>query len=53
LALAGDKSSKSDAELANAQWELSLLGAEEQCGPDRRRDSYGVCQFVPADYAKS
>jgi hypothetical protein len=27
-------------------WELKLLGAEEQCGPDRRRDSYGVCQFI-------
>uniref|UniRef100_A0A2M4BKG8 Putative secreted protein n=2 Tax=Anopheles marajoara TaxID=58244 RepID=A0A2M4BKG8_9DIPT len=26
--------------------ELRLLGATEQCGPDRRRDSYGVCQFV-------
>lgn len=30
-------------------WELTLLGAQEQCGPDRRRDSYGICQFVP-DY---
>lgn len=28
---------------------LTLLGAQEQCGPDRRRDSYGVCQFVPLD----
>ncbi|XP_058819467.1 uncharacterized protein LOC131682187 [Topomyia yanbarensis] len=27
-------------------WELKLLGAQEQCGPDRKRDSYGVCQFV-------
>lgn len=51
LALAGDSTTKLDADLANAQWELTLLGAEEQCGPDRRRDSYGVCQFVPADYA--
>lgn len=51
LALAGHITTKTDAELANSQWELSLLGAEEQCGPDRRRDSYGVCQFVPADYA--
>lgn len=51
LALAGDSSTKADSDLANAQWELTLLGAEEQCGPDRRRDSYGVCQFVPADYA--
>lgn len=51
LALAGDNTRKTDADLANAQWELTLLGAEEQCGPDRRRDSYGVCQFVPADYA--
>uniref|UniRef100_A0A1Q3FRA3 Putative conserved secreted protein n=1 Tax=Culex tarsalis TaxID=7177 RepID=A0A1Q3FRA3_CULTA len=25
---------------------LKLLGAQEQCGPDRKRDSYGVCQFV-------
>lgn len=25
---------------------LKLLGATEQCGPDRLRDSYGVCQFV-------
>lgn len=31
-------------------WELTLLGSQEQCGPDRRRDSYGVCQFVPQDY---
>ncbi|XP_053672323.1 uncharacterized protein LOC128722671 [Anopheles nili] len=30
-----------------AGWEeLRLLGAQEQCGPDRKRDSYGVCQFV-------
>lgn len=42
----------SDAKLANNnQWELTLLGAQEQCGPDRRRDSYGICQFVPHDYA--
>ncbi|XP_055545947.1 uncharacterized protein LOC129730553 [Wyeomyia smithii] len=27
-------------------WELKLIGAQEQCGPDRKRDSYGVCQFV-------
>lgn len=27
--------------------ELTLIGAQEQCGPDRRRDSYGICQFVP------
>jgi hypothetical protein len=26
--------------------ELKLIGAEEQCGPDRKRDSYGVCQFI-------
>lgn len=32
-------------------WQLELLGAQEQCGPDRRRDSYGVCQFVPSDYS--
>lgn len=31
-------------------WELTLLGSQEQCGPDRKRDSYGVCQFVPHDY---
>lgn len=32
----------------NDGWdELTLLGAQEQCGPDRRRDSYGICQFVP------
>lgn len=35
LALAGDSSTKADSDLANAQWELTLLGAEEQCGPDR------------------
>lgn len=29
--------------------QLTLIGAQEQCGPDRRRDSYGVCQFVPLD----
>lgn len=34
----------------NDQWQLELLGAQEQCGPDRRRDSYGICQFVPQDY---
>lgn len=33
------------------RWQLELLGAQEQCGPDRRRDSYGVCQFVPKDYS--
>lgn len=32
-------------------WELTLLGSsQEQCGPDRKRDSYGVCQFVPQYY---
>ncbi|XP_055683903.1 uncharacterized protein LOC129790453 [Lutzomyia longipalpis] len=31
----------------NEDWEWKLLGAEEQCGPDRKRDSYGICQFVP------
>lgn len=47
LALASDtKTTTSDSRL-----ELTLLGAQEQCGPDRRRDSYGVCQFVPQDYA--
>lgn len=25
---------------------FKLLGAVEQCGPDRLRDSYGICQFV-------
>lgn len=33
------------------QWQLTLLGAQEQCGPDRKRDSYGICQFVPQDYS--
>lgn len=28
-------------------WELKLIGASEQCGPGRRRNSYGICQFVP------
>lgn len=52
LALSGDDgTTKSVSDIANAQWELTLLGAEEQCGPDRRRDSYGICQFMPADYA--
>ncbi|GAB0095330.1 hypothetical protein DMENIID0001_106970 [Sergentomyia squamirostris] len=31
----------------NEDWEWKLLGAQEQCGPDRKRDSYGICQFVP------
>ncbi|XP_055595449.1 uncharacterized protein LOC129746047 [Uranotaenia lowii] len=26
-------------------WDLKLLGAQEQCGPGAKRDSYGVCQF--------
>lgn len=26
--------------------DLILIGATEQCGPNSRRDSYGVCQFV-------
>lgn len=30
----------------NPEWELKLIGAQEQCGPDRHRDSYGVCQFI-------
>lgn len=46
LALASDTKTTNDSRL-----ELTLLGAQEQCGPDRRRDSYGVCQFVPQDYA--
>lgn len=41
----------SDTKSTDSQWELTLLGAQEQCGPDRRRDSYGICQFVPHDYA--
>lgn len=51
LALAGGDTTKSVSDLTNPDWQLTLLGAEEQCGPDRRRDSYGICQFVPADYA--
>lgn len=35
-----------DNQRAGDGWELKLLGAQEQCGPDRKRDSYGVCQFV-------
>lgn len=30
----------------NRDWDLKLLGATDDCGPDRRRDSYGVCQFI-------
>ena len=30
----------------NKDWDLKLLGASDDCGPDRRRDSYGICQFV-------
>lgn len=30
----------------NQDWDLKLLGATDDCGPDRRRDSYGVCQFI-------
>lgn len=30
----------------NQDWDLKLLGATDDCGPDRRRDSYGICQFV-------
>lgn len=26
--------------------ELKLLGATEECGPDRKRDSYGICRFA-------
>lgn len=45
---------RSDVDMAKLQLQqqgddfstLKLLGAQEQCGPDRRRDSYGVCQFV-------
>lgn len=43
--------STSTHDINNSRLELTLLGAQEQCGPDRRRDSYGVCQFVPQDYA--
>ncbi|XP_029712587.2 uncharacterized protein LOC109412371 isoform X1 [Aedes albopictus] len=35
-----------DGGAGEGEWELKLLGAQEQCGPDRKRDSYGVCQFV-------
>lgn len=42
----GSNSSSND----DRGWELTLLGSQEQCGPDRKRDSYGVCQFVPQDY---
>lgn len=36
---------------SDGAWDqLTLVGdGVEQCGPDRRRDSYGVCQFVPID----
>lgn len=30
-------------------WDLKLLGAAEQCGPDGYRDSYGVCQYFKLD----
>ncbi|KFB43076.1 hypothetical protein ZHAS_00010757 [Anopheles sinensis] len=35
-----------DQDIGGGWDELRLLGAQEQCGPDRKRDSYGVCQFV-------
>lgn len=49
---AGDlpKSGPSNSGTAGGWDQLTLLGdGVEQCGPDRRRDSYGVCQFVPID----
>lgn len=49
LALASVDTKKT-ATTNHGQLELTLLGAQEQCGPDRRRDSYGICQFVPQDY---
>ncbi|XP_049548977.1 uncharacterized protein LOC125959969 isoform X1 [Anopheles darlingi] len=43
----GDDDAMTTDDDARDGWdELRLLGATEQCGPDRRRDSYGVCQFV-------
>ncbi|XP_049279897.1 uncharacterized protein LOC125762134 isoform X2 [Anopheles funestus] len=42
-----DDLEQNDADTLDGDWdELRLLGAQEQCGPDRKRDSYGVCQFV-------
>ncbi|XP_052897228.1 uncharacterized protein LOC128304128 [Anopheles moucheti] len=42
-----DDLEQNDADALDGDWdELRLLGAQEQCGPDRKRDSYGVCQFV-------
>uniref|UniRef100_A0A182Y935 Secreted protein n=1 Tax=Anopheles stephensi TaxID=30069 RepID=A0A182Y935_ANOST len=42
-----DLEQNDEADTLDGDWdELRLLGAQEQCGPDRRRDSYGVCQFV-------
>lgn len=45
-----DNEANRDDEGEDRGWELTLLGSQEQCGPDRRRDSYGICQFVPQDY---
>lgn len=45
-----DDGSNSSSSNDDRGWELTLLGSQEQCGPDRKRDSYGVCQFVPHDY---
>uniref|UniRef100_A0A182VUA4 Uncharacterized protein n=1 Tax=Anopheles minimus TaxID=112268 RepID=A0A182VUA4_9DIPT len=42
-----DDLEQNDADALDGDWDgLRLLGAQEQCGPDRKRDSYGVCQFV-------
>lgn len=27
-------------------WELKLIGSTENCGPERYRDSYGICRFL-------
>lgn len=45
--LAAGETTKSGGGADDGWDQLTLLGADEQCGPDRRRDSYGVCQFVP------
>ncbi|XP_055906715.1 probable serine/threonine-protein kinase tsuA [Eupeodes corollae] len=40
------ESSNSNESAKTTEIELKLLGATEECGPDRKRDSYGICRFA-------
>ncbi|XP_055849043.1 uncharacterized protein LOC129914036 [Episyrphus balteatus] len=41
-----DNNNNNNESAKTTEIELKLLGATKECGPDRKRDSYGICRFA-------